>query len=100
MQQNAIMSKLRDHKAELLDLGVMSLYFTLTKDRETEADNFALVASLDPAKAPPSLRRFAQRDDVEKRLIEILGPGVRMTVGGSRDRRRKPKLPSGHSKVF
>jgi len=101
MRVSAILSVLRAHELELRELGVLTLHLLGIAPSPTPgSESVSLAVTLDRTKAPPSIRRFAQRDAVENRLSEILEAKVMMTVEPVSKRGAKPKTGRNRRKVF
>lgn len=78
MIRKFVVKRLRDHEAELRELGVVSisLFGSVARDEESEASDIDVAVKLDPASTPRGFAYFGLLDDLEERLEKVLGRHV------------------------
>lgn len=78
MDRNAIITTLRDHEAELHELGVvsLSLFGSIARGEDSEDSDIDLAVKLDPAKTPDGFRYFGRLSELQERMQRFLGRDV------------------------
>ncbi len=74
MDRDAIIAKLNEHRAELQELGVVSvsLFGSTARGDDSAASDIDIAVKLDPARAPRGLDYIGYVDAIQERLERLL----------------------------
>ena len=102
MDKDAIIARLREHEAELWQLGVesMSLFGSAARGENTEQSDIDLAVKLDHARMPTGFHYAARLEELRERLEVTLAQKVDVVPEPVRKRRFQEKIDKDRVVAF
>jgi predicted nucleotidyltransferase len=102
MDRDAVIAKLNEHRAELRQLGVVSLSLFGSKARgdDTAASDIDIAVKLDPARTPRGLSYIGYVDAIQERLEVLLEKEVDVVPEPAKKQRLQDQIDKDRIVAF